>query len=267
MNLMKPQLLIWLLLSSNLSLACNQTITFQAGPFFSTSSVVRYWQGFTESIQKKTNCKTIIKTSATYEVYLNSLLNKEDDLYVVPDHYVPAMKEIGYTPLLKSFKTAELFFVTRHDISGGNYKALIGDNITVPSVYTRAYFDLKAWLEAKDIFNKVTFNFNHSHDSAALLMLKGNSQSTVILSTIFKKLPDFIKEKYHYENLNVKAGGYILSRNSLNPKILAAIHQSTSDLNFQKWHSVETIPNEPWSEEFKQQLIEFKHNQKTPSKL
>ena len=99
-------LALWLLLCANLGHTCDQTITFQAGPFFSVSSVIRYWKGFTKSIQDKTNCKTEIKTSSSYESYLNSLLNKKDSLYVVPDHYVAAMQELGYTPLLQSFKTA-----------------------------------------------------------------------------------------------------------------------------------------------------------------
>ena len=91
-------------------------------------------------------------------------------------------------------------------------------------------------------------------------MLKGNSQSTIILASIFKKLPEFIKDKYHYENLNIKAGGYILGNPPLSAEILNAIHQSASKLKLQKWHAVKSVPKEPYSDEFKQQLNDFKRN-------
>ena len=256
-NILKKVLILFTLIPFH-SQACEAPITFQAGPFFSTSLIIRYWQPFTQSVEEITGCKTEIKTTPTYPKYLRQILNKSNDMYIVPDHYVSAVQELGFTPVLASYKTAQIYFASKHPMKHGDLKALHGDVITVPSQYTRAYLELKKWLIKNNTFDKVSFDFDHSHDSAALLMLKGKRSSTVILAPIYDKLPDFIKDKFHVVKLNATAGAYIIVNDSVSQKVIDAMIASLDKLAFQKWHKVESIPKEPFSDEFKNQLDHFK---------
>lgn len=256
--LRKTYLFILLLSNPIITFACSTPITFQAGPFFSTSLIIEYWQPFTTALQNSTDCQTNIKTAPTYDAYLMNIIKKESDIYVVPDHYVSALEELGYKAILASYKTAQIYLISRHPIKHGDLKALHGDVITVPSQYTRAYLELKTWLKDNHIFDKVSFDFDHSHDSAAILMLKGERSSTVILASIYNKLPDFIKEKFSVIKLNASAGAYIMTNENLKPNIVKAMIKSLGELNFQKWHKVETVREEPYSEDFKEQLGHFK---------
>lgn len=260
--LKKIGLFILLLSNAITAAACTSPTTFQAGPFFSTSLIIRFWQPFTIALQESTACETNIKTSPDYTAYLKNILNKENDIYVVPDHYVSALQDLGYKPILASHKTAQIYFVSRHPLKHGNLKALHGDVITVPSEYTRAYLELKSWLKTNGVFDKVTFDFNHSHDSAAMLMLKGERSSTVILASIYDKLPNFIQDKFSVVKLNAHAGAYLMANETLDTDIINGMIKSLGKLNFQSWHKVETVPDEPYSDEFRVQLSKFKQTHK-----
>jgi ABC-type phosphate/phosphonate transport system substrate-binding protein len=257
MALIKSGFLALLVATTFNTQACDKPITFQAGPFFSTSRVIKYWQPFVESVGAISKCKTNITTAPAYDDYLNSILNKENDIYVVPDHYVSALQNLGLKAILSSYKTEQLYLMSRHPIDTGDLTSLHGDIITVPSKYTLAYLVLKAWLIKNTLLDKVTFDFNHSHDSAALLMLKGKRSSTVILASIYDKLPDLIKGKYHMVKLKVSAGAYIMTKQDLDPAIITAMIKSADKLQFHKWYKTTDIPKEPYSDEFKAQLNGF----------
>jgi hypothetical protein len=258
MTSIKTGFLALFILTSFNAQACDRQITFQAGPFFSTALLIKYWQPFVESVDTLSECKTKIIAAPTYEDYLLLILNKENDIYLVPDHYASALQNLGFKAILSSYKTEQLYLISRHPIDTTDLTSLHGDIITVPSKYTLAYLVLKTWLIKNKLLDKVTFDFNHSHDSAALLMLRGKRSSTVILASIYNKLPDFIKDKYHMVKLKVAAGAYIMTKQDVDPAIISAMIKSVDKLQFHKWHKTTDIPNQPYSGEFKAQLNSFR---------
>jgi ABC-type phosphate/phosphonate transport system substrate-binding protein len=258
MTLIKLGFLTLFLVNSFNTMACDTPVSLQAGPFFSTALVIKYWQPFSKSVEAISGCETNITTAPTYDEYLKSIINKKNDIYVAPDHYVSAFIDLGIKPILSSYKTAQVYLVSRHPIKNGDLNSLHGDVIIVPSRYTRAFLELKAWLIQNGLFDKVSFDFDHSHDSAALLMLKGKRSSTVMLASIYDTLPEFIKSKYHAIKLNTSSGAYILAKEDLDPAIVEAMIQSVDKLNFHKWYTTKAIPKEPYSDEFKAQLKAFR---------
>lgn len=239
------------------AMACDREYTFQVGPFFSTSSILKYWQDFAIKISKRSKCSVKMITSPSYEVYLSSIIDKKYDLFITPDHYVKAFMGMGFIPALSSVKSAQIYLVSRHDLTAEDLTPLIGEKILVPSIYTRAYLELENWLKKNNLIDKVTFDFNHSHDSAALIMLKGAQSSTTMLASIYDSLPDFVKAKYSAIPISEKAGAYLHIRPDLPNKLVGAIKNSSSHLKFHKWFVATPPFSEPYQDVFVRQLEEF----------
>lgn len=250
-------LLLLLALSTNL-LACEEKYEFQVGPFFSTSSVFRFWSGFTKELSLQTGCEVSVVTSSSFEQYLNSILDQEHDLYIAPDHYTKAFLKLGYTPTLRTEKDAHILLVSRRDLTNKDLSALVGDDILVPGIYTRAYLELQKWLKQNQLLNKVTYDFNHSHDSAALLMLKGKKSTTLMISSIYQSLPQALKDNYSAIPISPKSGAYLHVRPNLPEPFLIKIKESASHLNFQTWHFAIPPFNEPFQDELIDQINKFR---------
>jgi hypothetical protein len=134
----------------------------------------------------------------------------------------------------------------------------VGDSILVPSIYTRAYLELRKWLKERNLSNKVTYDFNHSHDSAAIIMLKGKRSTTIMLSSIYRSLPKTLKDNYSAIPLSPKSGAYLYVRPNLPQPIIQKIIESASFLKFQNWQAATPPFKEPFEEEFIDQINEFR---------
>jgi len=255
---MKLTLASLLLLLTAYTHGCDRIYSFQVGPFFSTSSVLRYWDDFASAVTKASKCRLKIVTTSSYEDYLSSIIEMRHDVYLSPSHYGQAFINQGYTPILTTTEHAKLFLVTRLDVSDNNFDKLAGTTISVPSPYTRAFLTLEEWLQKHDLIDKVTYDFNHSHDSAALVMLKGGRSSTVMLSVIYDALPEVIRKTYTAIELSSQAGGLLHVRPSLPSQLVEAIKQSPQHLGFQKWAIAKPPFNDPYQSKLIEQFEDFK---------
>ncbi len=218
--------------------ACDKAITLQVGPFFSTTFIHKYWQGFATDLSEQTGCAVHIRSSSSYERYLDTLLAREGELFIVPNLYVQALSHKGLKPALVSSRSQQIYILSRKNIKTiktiGSSE-LIGDTILVASRFTQAFLELKKWLEQQGLTGKVDFDFNHSHDSAAMLMLKGEFSSAVVLSSIYTSMPSYIQAKYQAQLLEGKGGGAILVKSQASEELITAINNSKATLPFQTW--------------------------------
>ncbi len=254
-------LLLWLCIS--FTHACEAPIRFQVGSFFSTNFIIEYWQPFALELGKQSGCQVTIQSSSTYEQYLDTLASKEADIFMVPNHYVKAFIERGLTPVLVSEKNAKLSILSSKNIKKHGSAILIGETILVPSPYTRAFLELKKWLAQENLTSKVSFDFNHSYDSATLLMLQGKHSTAVVLNSILRTLPPFFQNKYQIIPIQAKGGATLLTKQNIPNDILDAIYRSKNALTFHAW-SKASVPYKfaPFSDEFTQQLKDYLKNKK-----
>ena len=215
--------------------ACDNPIRLQVGPFFSTTFIHKYWQGFASDLSEQTGCNVNIRSSSSYEQYLDTLLARDGDVFVVPDLYIQALSRKGLKPALASSRSEQIYILSRKHIKTIGSSELIGGTILVASRYTQAFLELEKWLAQEGLTGKVSFNFNHSHDSAAMLMLKGEFSSAVILSSVYSSLPSYIQAKYQALLLDGKGGGAILVKSQASEKLITAINNSKTTLPFQPW--------------------------------
>ncbi len=258
---MKLAYCVLLLCYSQLCSAC-PAITFQVGPFFSTTFIAKYWQNFALSIEDELGCTVNIQASSSYEHFLDILAKPQGDIFITPTHYVYALQSKNLTAILKSENTAQIYLLSRHDISKDGASVLRGDIILVPSPYTQAYLELLEWLTDNGLKNKVSFDFNHSHDSATLLMLKGKYSSAVVLGNVYERFPDFIKAKYPAIKLPAKGGASILTKSDASPDLNQAIINSKDKLNLLKWAKAPpSSPSDAFSQVFANQLERYLEGQ------
>ncbi len=238
--------------------ACDKAITFQVGPFFSTTFIHKFWQGFASELSEQTGCRVHIRSSSSYEQYLDTLLKREGDVFVAPSLYVQALAHKGLKPALVSSRSEQIYILSRKNIKTIGSRELIGDTILVASRYTQAYFELKKWLGQQGLTGKVSFDFNHSHDSAAMLMLKGEFSSAVILSSVYTSMPSYIQAKYQSLLLKGKGGAALLVKSQASEKLITAINNSKTTLPFQTWVTPATpyLPGE-FAHTFQKQLDNY----------
>jgi len=255
--------LAMILFCAQATYACETPLVFQVGPFFSTTFIIKYWREFANEVARRSQCKVEIVSSSSYEQYLDTLVTQNGDMFIVPNHYVKAFTQRGLIPTLISSKNAQVYVLSRHNIKDKGSHNLIGDTVLVPSQYTRAYLEFEKWLTQEGLQGKVNFDFNHSHDSAALLMLQGKYSSAVILDGIYQALPPFIQQKYQATLLKAKSGATILTKPNADQNTLKAIIHSKNKLNFQTWKPA-TLPfqHNPFSDTFIAQLKSYLEHKK-----
>ncbi len=248
-------IVLFLAISAPNSYACDKPIIFHVGPFFSITFIRKYWQGFASDLSDQIGCAVHIRSSSSYEQYLDTLLKRDGDLFIVPDLYVQALTRKGLKPALLSSRSQQIYILSRKSIKTIGSSELIGDTILVASRYTQAFFELEKWLGQQGLTGKVSFDFNHSHDSAAMLMLKGEFSSAVVLSSVYLSMPSYIQAKYQAQLLEGKGGAAILVKSQASEKLVTAIINSKATLPFQTW-SIPAIPYLPgdFSQTFQKQL-------------
>lgn len=250
-----------LLIYAQSTFACKLPIILQVGPFFSTTFIQKYWADFAFDIESQTHCQVQILASRSYEDYLNTLITNQGDIFIAPNHYVMALVKLGLTPIIRSTDEAQVYIISRRDIKLNGPNALLGETILVPSPYTRVYLELEKWLKQNQLENKVTFDFNHSHDSAMLLMLQGKYSTAVLLGAIYETFPDFIKAKYPVIKLKAQSGASILTKKNAKSELNTAILKAKDKLNFLNWEKATTpLPHEPFSAAFSKQLHDYTTN-------
>ena len=250
-----------ILCCAQFSHACETPLTFQVGPFFSTTFIVKYWREFASEVAIQSDCKVVIASSSSYEQYLDTLVARDGDMFIVPNHYVKALTKRGLTPTLISSKNAQAYILSRRNIKTLGSSALTGDTILVPSRYTRVYLEFEKWLAQEVLQGKVNFDFNHTHDSATMLMIQGKRSSAVVMGSVYRALPPFIQQKYQVTLLGTKSGATILTKPNTPQNIIEAMIRSKDKLNFLTWNPV-TLPyqSDPFSDTFAAQLKTYLEN-------
>lgn len=258
---MKLLSIVILLIYAQSSFPCKQPITLQVGPFFSTTFIQKYWMDFALEVEIQMNCQVKVLASSSYEQYLDTLLEHQGDIFLVPNHYVNSLISKGLLPVIRSTDSAQAYIISSHDITTHGPNILIGETILVPSPYTRVYLEFEKWLKQNQLKNKVTFHFNHSHDSATLLMLQGKYSTAVVLGAIYETFPDAIKAKYPFVKLSDQSGGSILTKKDAENELITAILKAKDKLNFLNWEKAITpLPHEPFSAAFSKQLHDYTTN-------
>lgn len=251
-------LLILLILGPLSTIACESPLKFNAGPFFSTSMVIQFWQPFTKKVQEQTGCPVELIASPSFKHYLIDLLNNESDFYITPEHYGPALKGHNLSAILHSSLGAQPYLVSKFPVDPINPNDFKGSSIAVASKYSLVNLQLEYWAKTNDFKDTLTVHYNYSHDQAILGFIKGQHDSIIVIQDLFEKLPNYIKEKYYKTPFMERSGAYILVKNTLNKKIKSIAQASRSHLNFLTWSDqIQPMKNTRYSNRFKTQLQEL----------
>lgn len=236
---------------------CPAPIRFQAGPFFSQSFANKFWSGFANQIATISGCKVTVHGSQDYEMYLRSLLIQDFDIYVTPDYYAEALIKLGLIPAIRSRNAGEILLVSRVDLSE-NPSHIQGATIVVPSVYTRAYLDIEKWLKDRDLFDSVTLDSGYTHDGALIKLLNGEADAAAVISNIYRRLPDNIKNRLHHLKIAQRGGGYLFVRAELAPWLKPALMKATAKSTLFSWEIAKPPYFDPHSARFQEQLSAFR---------
>jgi hypothetical protein len=241
------------------SVECSNDQSVQVGPFFSTTIITPIWKPFTQKVASITGCPLAIKSSPSFDIYLKHILNKESDIYTVPEHYMPSLISNGFTTLLRSKEPISGLIVSRIDLNGDK-QAFNGSRFIIPSQYTRSYLEAQHWLKQHHLTDKVKMQFSVSLDTAAAAILNKTAETTVILSMIYDKLPETLKSKLYTYEIPRKFYIYIAIRKDSSVSLKNAAIKAKDKIGLTEWVTTditEIRDTEP-SRLFARQLKAFK---------
>jgi|GEM_PF-2476846 len=251
-------LLIVFCASTTSAQSCEKPLLFYVGPFISSNFIPEYWSEFIKSVESKTNCKVQVKTTESYTQYLIELIEKQGDIYLAPDHYFSALKEIGFKAIISSPKKGHFYLISKLNINN-DITLLKGQTIAIAGPYTKAHLFLINWLKKHNLLDKVDIKALPRHDDITLSVLSGEFATGGILNIMYERLPKFVTDKYFKIPFGSPGGAKILIHDTQNQALTKAITSSRSLIKLlSNWQPSDPNEEAELSNEFKAQFNNFK---------
>lgn len=157
-------------------------LTLAIEPFLSARALVGAFQPLCNHLSSKAGQKVVAITAADYDQYAQRLLNQEFDIAIIGPHTaLLAVQKANYIAILKGdgFLKATLIvdksspYQKPSDLKG--QLVALPDHLTMTSMLGAEFFH-PADAPATDVH----FKFNDFHNTAALMMLRGEAAAAVV---------------------------------------------------------------------------------------
>ncbi|MFY0640479.1 MAG: PhnD/SsuA/transferrin family substrate-binding protein [Bermanella sp.] len=244
--------------------SCESPYELKVGAFFNSASIVSFWSEFAQTVTAISKCQTKITPSPSFEAHIISLVEQDGDMFLVPAYYAAALKKFGLKPILRTIIPTRSYLVTKKELDPLNIETLSGKRVSIISRYSDAYLAFIKQLEAQAMTTEdINFSFEHSLESNALSVIKGETDAAVIFSMIFDPLPDALKRKVKFATLiNHETAGYLLIKENTPIELIKAIKASYGSINLLKWEVFEqAAPKTIFTDAFSSQIPLIKNSE------
>mgnify|MGYP000098867940 FL=1 len=187
--------MLLLLLACQVARAADE-LTLAIEPFLSARALVGAFQPLCNHLGDKTGKKVVAITAANYDQYAQRLLNQEFDIAIIGPHTaLLAAQKANYLPLLKGEGFLKALMIVDKNSTYQRPADLKGQTIALPDHLTMTSMLGAEFFRPADAAPiDVRFRYNDFHNTAALMMLRGEAAAAVVADSALLPMSMEIRE-------------------------------------------------------------------------
>ena len=187
--------LLLLLLACQTARAAEE-LTLAIEPFLSARALVGAFQPLCNHLGDRTNKKVVAITAANYDQYAQRLLNQEFDIAIIGPHTaLLAAQKANYLPLLKGEGALKALMIVDKNSVYQKPADLKGQVVALPDHLTMTSMLGAEFFRPADAAPiDVRFRYNDFHNTAALMMLRGEAAAAVVADSALMPMSMEIRE-------------------------------------------------------------------------
>jgi len=238
--------------------SCDEPYVLQVGPEFSSNFMIGYLGSFTLDVAQRIGCGTRIQGAKNYNDFLQSVIQRKADIYLVPHHFMPELVKQGFIPVIERHSTTELLYVSQiqdyKNSQFGREKPLL---VFTPGPYSVDFYSINHWLKKQNI-NQTQYTHDTTYASAIMKSIKQPNMVATVPMALYDKIPQSIQKKLHVHASGINLGAYITVPEGTPKALIEAIEQSQDKLASEHWSKPEPVKESKYSRLFSnsfQQLL------------
>lgn len=236
-------------------LACDKPYVLQVGPEFSSNFIIGYLGSFTLGIAQNVGCGTRLKGADNYTEFLHAALDRTAEIFLVPEHFAPALVKEGFIVVLQRKSTTKLLFISSLQSKPDEVQVL------TPSEYSVDYYLINEWIFERGLKN-INHDFGQTYASVVMKTIKNPNVVASIPDQIFNRIPQGLQDKVAIYDSGAKLGAYIMISDKSPKDLIPAIKQSIEFLHSEDWDANPIITPSASSLRFEKNLEAFKKSKK-----
>lgn len=187
--------LLLLLLACQAARAADE-LTLAIEPFLSARALVGAFQPFCNHLSNRTETKVVPITAPNYDQYAQRLLNQEFDIAIIGPHTaLLAAQRANYLPLLKGEGFLKALLIVDKNSAYQKPADLKAQTIALPDHLTMTSMLGTEFFRPADAAPiDVHFRYNDFHNTAALMMLRGEAAAAVVADSALLPMSMEIRE-------------------------------------------------------------------------
>ena len=171
-------------------------MTLAIEPFLSARALIGAFQPLCNHLGDRTNKKVVAITAANYDQYAQRLLNQEFDIAIIGPHTaLLAAQKANYLPLLKGEGALKALMIVDKNSVYQKPADLKGQVVALPDHLTMTSMLGAEFFRPADAAPiDVRFRYNDFHNTAALMMLRGEAAAAVVADSALMPMSMEIRE-------------------------------------------------------------------------